>query len=63
MSDDFFGDLTWIDLALAGSLSEEMSEEERWRLRRLLEGEAETECDCGCAEDDPFDPPDEDPYP
>jgi hypothetical protein len=62
MSDDFF-DIGWEEMALAGALSTEMADEERLRLKRLLEGEVDTECDCCCAEDEPFDPPDEEPYP
>ena len=52
----------WMDLALAGSLAEEMAEEERERLRE--EREADAEEDCCCADDpEPYEPPDEDPCP
>jgi|GEM_PF-6017951 len=55
-------DFDWMDIGLAGALAEEMADEERLRLKRLLEGEVDTECDCCCAEDDPFDlPPGYDP--
>ena len=58
MSDDFF-DIGWEEMALAGSLAEEMAEEERER--RKLEKEMEQEdCECCC---DSIDPPDEDPSP
>ena len=58
MSDDFF-DIGWEEMALIGSLSEQISEEERER--RKLEKEMEQDdCDCCC---DPCDPPDEEPYP
>ena len=56
MSDDFF-DIGWEEMALAGSLAEEMAEEEKERLKRKQEMEQE-DCDCCCE-----DPPDEDPYP
>jgi hypothetical protein len=52
-------DFDWMDIGLAGALAEEMSDEERLRLKRLLEGEVDTECDCCCAEDDPSYPPDD----
>jgi len=58
MSDDFF-DTGWEEMAIAGSLSEELADEERQR--RKLEKEMEQDdCDCCC---DPCDPPDEEPYP
>jgi hypothetical protein len=71
MSDDFF-DIGWEEMALAGSLAEEMADEERER--RKLERESETEeSDCCCHECEPcepceppeptLEPPDEDPYP
>jgi hypothetical protein len=46
MCDDF----DWMDLALAGSMAEEMSEEEleRMRLEREMQGEDEP---CCCNED------------
>ena len=56
MSDDFF-DIGWEEMALAGSLAEEMADEERERLRRKQEME-EDDCECCCE-----DPPDEDPCP
>jgi len=52
----------WMDLALAGSLAEEMAEEERERLRLEQEAEAD-EKRCCCDDHDPFNPPDEDPFP
>ena len=56
MSDDFL-DIGWEEMALIGSLSEQLSEEERER--RKLEKEMEQEdCECCCE-----DPPDEDPCP
>jgi len=56
MSDDFF-DIGWEEMALAGSLAEEMAEAEKER--RKLERELEQDdCECCCE-----DPPDEDPYP
>jgi hypothetical protein len=68
MSDDFF-DIGWEEMALAGSLSEELAEEEKERLRRKREMEQD-DCDCCCEEcdpcdprDQPFEPPDEDPEP
>jgi hypothetical protein len=64
MSDDFF-DIGWEEMALAGSLAEEMAEEEkeRLKLKREMEQEAEKdECDCCCEECDPCDPPDDEPY-
>ena len=62
MCDDFFDDFGWEEMAMAGALSEEMTEEERERLRLEREMEKEQEeFDC-CAKD--YDnPPDEDPYP
>jgi hypothetical protein len=69
MSDDFF-DIGWEEMALAGSLAEEMADEEN--KRRKLEQEMEKdecdpcreECDpCDPPEDEPYEPPDEDPYP
>ena len=56
MSDDFL-DIGWEEMALIGSLSEELADEERQR--RKLEKEMEQD-DCCC---DPCDPPDEEPYP
>jgi hypothetical protein len=73
MSDDFFDDFGWMDMALAGSLAEEMCDEEQ--KRRRLEQETEgDEPDCCCEEPDPCEPleetleppdnpSDEDPYP
>ena len=68
MSDDFF-DIGWEEMALAGSLAEEMADEERERLRRKREME-EYESKCCYEEYDPCDllaepiePSDEDPYP
>jgi hypothetical protein len=72
MSDDFF-DIGWEEMALAGSLAEEMADEERKKLRLEQEMEAD-ESDCCCEEPDPCEPPeeplelpdnpsDEDPYP
>jgi hypothetical protein len=56
MSDDFL-DIGWEEMALIGSLSEELADEERQR--RKLEKETEQDdCDCCC---DPCDPSDEDP--
>jgi len=56
MDDDFFG-LGWEQMALAGSLAEEMADEERGK--RKLEKEMEQEdCECCCE-----DPPDEEPCP
>ena len=58
MSDDFC-DIGWEEMALIGSLSEQISEEDRER--RKLEKEMEQDdSDCCC---DPCDPPDEEPYP
>ena len=52
MCDDFFDDFDWMDLALAGSMAEEMSEEERERIR--LEREVEEDGEpCCCNDDDP----------
>ena len=66
MCDDFFDDFGWEDMALAGSLSEEMAEEEkeRRRIEREMEKEQE-ESDCCCKEKDydMYNPPDGDPYP
>jgi hypothetical protein len=60
MSDDFF-DIGWEEMALAGSLAEEMAAEEN--KRRKLEQEMEKdECDSCCEECDPCDPPDDEPY-
>ena len=68
MSDDFF-DIGWEEMTIAGSLAEEMADEERERLRRKQEME-EDDSKCCCEEYDPCDllseplePPDEDPYP
>jgi len=68
MSDDFF-DIGWEGMALAGSLAEEMADEERERLRRKREMEVDDSKCCYEEYDpcdlfkEPFDPPDEDPYP
>jgi hypothetical protein len=51
LCDDF--DFDWHDMALAGSLAEEMTEEEKERLR--LELEMDEGCPC-CNDDDPSDP-------
>jgi len=68
MSDDFF-DIGWEEMALAGSLAEEMAEEAKERRRLEQETEIE-ESDCRCQEcdpcdtpEEPFKPPDEDQYP
>jgi hypothetical protein len=46
-------DFDWMDLALAGSMAEEMSEEERERIR--LEGEMRSGDEpCCCNDDDPY---------
>ena len=47
------------DWALIGALADELSQEDRRRLKSMMDGEADGECDCCCAENDPFDPPDE----
>jgi hypothetical protein len=65
MSDDFF-DIGWEEMALAGSLAEEMADEERER--RKLEQESEIEESACCCEpceppEPTLEPPDEDPYP
>jgi hypothetical protein len=57
MCDDF--DFSWHELALIGSLAEEISEEEKERIR--LDLGIEDACPSGCEDDDPFDPPDEGP--
>ena len=65
MSDDFF-DIGWEEMALAGSLAEEMAEEEKEK--RRLESEMERDERDSCCEepdpcdlpDPPFDPPEED---
>lgn len=57
MCDDF--DLSWHELALIGSLAEEISEEEKERIR--LELGIEDASQSSCEEDDPFDPSNEDP--
>ena len=75
MSDDVF-DIGWQEMALIGSLSEQLSDEERERrkLEKEMEQEAaieESDCcrdECEPCEtceppDPPFEPPDEDPYP
>jgi len=62
-------DIGWEEMALAGSLAEEMAEEEKEK--RRLEREMELDdCDNCCQDPDlcdppdpPFDPPEEDPYP
>ena len=56
MSDDFF-DIGWEEMALIGSLSETLADEERERRKRKQETEQE-DCDCCCE-----DPPDKDPCP
>jgi hypothetical protein len=61
MSDDFF-DIGWEEMALAGSLAEEMTEEEKERRKQERETEID-ECERCCEECDPCDPPDEDPNP
>ena len=49
------------DWGLIGSLADELSQDDRRRLKRLLDGDADSECGCCCAEDDPFGlPPDYD---
>lgn len=64
MCDDFFEDFGWEEMAMAGALSEEMTDEERERLRLEREMEKEQdECDCCCKEYDPFNLPDPDPFP
>ncbi|RJR53578.1 MAG: hypothetical protein C4576_01440 [Desulfobacteraceae bacterium] len=68
MTDDFFDDFGWEDMALVGSLAEELSEDEkeRRRLEKEIDPSAE-ECECSCDErepcelpEEPFLPPDED---
>jgi hypothetical protein len=72
MSDDFF-DIGWEEMALAGSLAEEICDEEQKR-RRLEQEMERDEPDRCCEEPDPCEPPeepleppdnpsDEDPYP
>ena len=68
MSDDFF-DIGWQEMALAGSLAEEVIEEEKERRKPEREMDLD-QCDSCCEEPDPcdlpdppFDPPDEDPEP
>jgi len=69
MIDDFF-DIGWEEMALAGSLAEEMTEEEKER-RKVERGTDLDQCDSCCEEadpcdlpdDKPYEPPDEDPYP
>jgi hypothetical protein len=62
MSDDFF-DIGWEEMALLGSLAEELAEEKA-EIRRLeKEMEQEGECPCCSKDRDDFDPPDEDPCP
>ena len=68
MGDDFF-DVGWEEMALAGSLAQEMAEEEKEKRKRETEMELDESHSC-CEEADPcdppdlpFDPPDEDPYP
>ena len=56
MCDDFF-DIGWEEMALAGSLAEEMADEERDR--RKLEKEMEEDISCCCGDCEDFDPPDE----
>ena len=67
MSDDFF-DIGWEEMALAGALAEEMTEEEKERRRLEQESERDErdscceECHpCDSPEDESYDPPDEDP--
>ena len=65
MSDDFF-DIGWEEMALAGSLAEEMAEaeKEKRKLEREMGQESEIEeGDSCCDECEPCEPPDEDPYP
>ena len=72
MSDDFF-DIGWEEMALLGSLAQELAEEdkERRKLEKEMEQEPEIEeSDCCCSESEPCEPPDppfetpeEDPYP
>jgi hypothetical protein len=52
MSNDFFEDFDWIDLALAGSMAEEMSEQERERrtLEREMQDDDTEPC---CCDDEP----------
>lgn len=57
MCDNF--DFSWHELALIGSLAEEISEEENERIR--LELGIEDACSPSCEKDDPFDPSNEDP--
>ena len=54
-------DFDWMDIGLVGALAEELSQDDRRRLKRLLDGDADVECNCCFAEDDPFEPPDYDP--
>jgi hypothetical protein len=54
-------DFDFMDIGLVGALAEELSQDERRRLKRLLDGDADGECDCCCAEDDASCPPDYDP--
>ena len=56
MSDDIFG-IGWEEMALAGSLAQEMAEEEKEKRKREREMEKE-DCECFCE-----DAPDEDPCP
>ena len=56
MCDDFF-DIGWKEMALAGSLAEEMADEERDR--RKLEKEMEEDISRCCEDCEDFDPPDE----
>ena len=55
MCDDFF-DIGWEEMALAGSLAEEIADEERDRRKRETEMEEHHSCCCEDCED--FDPPD-----
>ena len=50
MSNDFFDDFGWEDMALAGSLAEEMSEEQRELMKLEQEMLAEDE-PCCCDND------------
>lgn len=62
MCDDFFDDFGWENLGLSLALGETIAEEEKERLRLEQEAEAD-EKRCCCDDHDPFNPPDEDPFP
>jgi hypothetical protein len=53
MCHDFFDDFGWEDMALAGSLAEEMTEEQKERMRLEREMQEQDEF-CGCNDDDPY---------